>query len=629
MTRFIAEISSNHNGDLNRCFELIRQAALCGCWGVKFQLFRMEQLFSREILETSETHRQRRRWELPLHYIPELAACAKAEGITFGCTPFDLEAVDLLAPHVDFLKIASYELTWVPLIHQCGQTGLPLMISTGMADQNEIMQAIAEAKTSGVQDLAVFHCVSNYPTLVKDCNLAAIKTLGQLLANDFPQGKVGWSDHSVNPGVIRRAVDFWASDLVEFHFDLDGEGHEYSAGHCWLPGEISPVIAGSEFEVSNICDGQGNLCPAPSEQEERLWRADPTDGWRPYLEMRKPWHTEHGPDANQPLILFIAGGPGMGHAARLLSIAEQLRHKTSWRILFIIKKSEACIQMLNRHGLAWKPGPLPTEELVSFGSSVAVIDQKEPCTALIDAFKISGTKTLVLDRPDCRTADQVIIPAFGWKGNSSNNQRLEGPDYLLIREDVLTRSLSKPRAFEGRLVISFGGEDPNLLTEKIARALENISQTFKVQFVIGPDFPKHRHRWPDPVFDRPNYQLIETGDPLESIIPGADLLITAMGITIFEAHVLGVPVAVLFNYATDTSEVGLLAAEKLVCNLGLFSDVSDQKLASSLNELLNNSSLRKQLATHALSHFDGLGARRVSDLIVQLLKESDGKNLTC
>ena len=106
MAEFIAEISSNHNGDRHRCFELIRAAARCGCHGVKFQLFRINQLFAPEILQVSERHRQRRRWELPIHFLKDLAACCRDEGVLFGCTPFDLEAVDLLEPVTDFLKVA-------------------------------------------------------------------------------------------------------------------------------------------------------------------------------------------------------------------------------------------------------------------------------------------------------------------------------------------------------------------------------------------------------------------------------------------------------------------------------------------------------------------------------------------
>ena len=85
-TEFIAEVSSNHNGDLQRCLRMISAAAACGCTGVKFQLFRIDRLFAREILQVSPMHRNRRRWELPVHFLPELTAHARDLDLRFGCT---------------------------------------------------------------------------------------------------------------------------------------------------------------------------------------------------------------------------------------------------------------------------------------------------------------------------------------------------------------------------------------------------------------------------------------------------------------------------------------------------------------------------------------------------------------
>ena len=91
--KFIAEISSNHNRDLKRSIEFIKQAATVGCDGVKFQLFRIDQLFAPEILQKSQRHRERRQWELPTDFIPELADACHELGILFSCTPFYLDAV--------------------------------------------------------------------------------------------------------------------------------------------------------------------------------------------------------------------------------------------------------------------------------------------------------------------------------------------------------------------------------------------------------------------------------------------------------------------------------------------------------------------------------------------------------
>ncbi|MHB1222174.1 MAG: N-acetylneuraminate synthase family protein, partial [Gammaproteobacteria bacterium] len=110
--QFIAEVSSNHHRDLSRSFDFIDAAAHAGCSAVKFQLFKIEQLFSHEILDRSEKHRKRKEWELPLEFVPQLAQRCRELGIGFSCTPFYLEAVSELEPYVAFYKIASYELLW-------------------------------------------------------------------------------------------------------------------------------------------------------------------------------------------------------------------------------------------------------------------------------------------------------------------------------------------------------------------------------------------------------------------------------------------------------------------------------------------------------------------------------------
>ena len=101
----IAEISSNHNGDLDRAKKMISLASRYGFDAVKFQVFKIDKLFAEEILSKSKEHSDRRKWELPLDFIPHLAEYCRQEGMQFGCTPFYLEAVDFLNPFVDFFKV--------------------------------------------------------------------------------------------------------------------------------------------------------------------------------------------------------------------------------------------------------------------------------------------------------------------------------------------------------------------------------------------------------------------------------------------------------------------------------------------------------------------------------------------
>ena len=280
--RFVAEVSSNHSRSLDRCMALIDCAAEIGCDAVKFQLFRVHELFAPEILARSEEHRSRKAWELPIEFLPQLAARCRARRLEFACTPFYLAAVDQLRAHVAFLKIASYELLWDDLLQACGRTGKPVALSTGMATLEEVQRAVSVLEASGCTDLTILHTVSGYPTPPAEANLAAMETLRT--AFDRP---VGWSDHTVDAAVILRAVHRWGASMVEFHLDLDGDGEEFGAGHCWLPGQMKQVI--SAVRVGLESDGNGDKVPARSELDDREWRADPIDGLRPLRETRRDW----------------------------------------------------------------------------------------------------------------------------------------------------------------------------------------------------------------------------------------------------------------------------------------------------------------------------------------------------
>ena len=279
---FIAEVSSNHSRDINRALDFIDTAASIGCDSVKFQLFKIDKLFAPEILEKSQKHRARKQWELPLDFVPVLAERCKIKHIQFSCTPFYIEAVQELEMYVDFYKIASYELLWDELLIACAQTGKPVIISTGMATLDEICHAVDILRQNGCEKPTLLHCTSAYPTPYIEANLAAIETIRQATGCE-----VGWSDHTVEPAVIQRAIHRWDSRVIEFHLDLDGKGEEYKAGHCWLPDEIADVIR--DIKKGFGADGNGIKVPIPSELSDRLWRADPVDGLRPMKIIRDQW----------------------------------------------------------------------------------------------------------------------------------------------------------------------------------------------------------------------------------------------------------------------------------------------------------------------------------------------------
>lgn len=280
--RFMSEVSSNHSCDLGRCLDFIDVSAEIGCNAVKFQLFRIDQIFSPEILSKSEKHRARKDWELPEGFIRPIAERCERRGVMFCCTPFHLGAIEVLQPYVGAFKIASYELLWDDLLTAVAGTGKPVILSTGLAIMSEIHHAVQVLKAGGTRDITLLHCVSAYPTPPAEANLAAIQTI-----REGTGCAVGWSDHTVSPGVIHRAIHKWNAPLIEFHLDLDGTGAEYASGHCWLPYEVGALIR--EVRAAELADGNGVKVPGPSELPDRDWRADPLDGLRPMRSMRRSW----------------------------------------------------------------------------------------------------------------------------------------------------------------------------------------------------------------------------------------------------------------------------------------------------------------------------------------------------
>jgi N-acetylneuraminate synthase len=299
--RLVAEVSSNHSCRIERAHEFVACAAELGCLAVKFQQFRIDRLFAREALIARPELARRRDWELPEEFNAELAAHARELGIQYASTPFDLDAVDQLEPHVDFFKVASYQLLWLEFLRELGRTNKPVVLATGMADLAEIEGALIALEQGGATTITLLHCVSSYPTRHEDANLSAIATLRERFS--LP---VGWSDHSRSQAVVQRAVYRYRAALVELHLDLDGAGEEFEFGHCWLPDEVrdlsGEVSAEARCAVHLPMDGDGRKLPCEAEREERRWRSDPRDGLRPLLEVRRELRAEI--DARQPRLPF-------------------------------------------------------------------------------------------------------------------------------------------------------------------------------------------------------------------------------------------------------------------------------------------------------------------------------------
>lgn len=281
--KLIAEIGSNHNGSLGRALVLISAARAAGFDGVKFQAFRVREMFHPLALERHPELLERERLEVPDEWWDPLWEEAFRLGLDFGVTPFDFGSLIRVSTMTDFLKVSSYQLLDLRFVSMVGSYVKPLVISTGMATMDEVREAVQCVGTPR-EDLTLLHCVSLYPCLPEEANLRAIQTLREA----FPGEMMGWSDHTASWPVCRSAWRDFGADMMELHFDLDDRlGTE--ARHSWTPKWIKPLM-GPMAEWRTIDgDGTGIKAPQPRELPERLWRHDPSDGMRPLKELRELW----------------------------------------------------------------------------------------------------------------------------------------------------------------------------------------------------------------------------------------------------------------------------------------------------------------------------------------------------
>ena len=264
----IAELSANHLGRLDRAHAIIDAAADAGCDAIKLQTYTPATM----TLATGEGDfhiaegpwQGRSLWDLydeahtPWDWHPQLFAHGAARGLAVFSSPFDEEAVERLdrlgAPA---FKIASFELVDLELIACAARTRKPMILSTGMASDAEIVEAVDTARRHGASGVALLHCVSGYPTPIEQINL---RRLDAIARHDTV---VGISDHSAGAVVPIAAVARGAT-IIEKHLTLARADGGPDAGFSLEPAEMTEVVRGARLAWSALGDGSARRPKAES-----------------------------------------------------------------------------------------------------------------------------------------------------------------------------------------------------------------------------------------------------------------------------------------------------------------------------------------------------------------------------
>ena len=264
----IAEMSGNHNGDLERTFRILEAAKEAGADAVKLQTYRPDTITidhdRPEFVVEGGLWDGRRLFELyeeahtPWEWHPDIFARAREIGITVFSSPFDPTAVDFLEGlDAPAYKVASPEIIDLPLIRKIAATGKPMIMSTGMASLEEIEEALAAARSGGAEDIVLLHCTAAYPTPPDEANLATIPDLRERF------GVVtGLSDHTLGTTVATTAVALGAA-VIEKHFTLARSDGGVDSAFSLEPAELAELVENAR--IAQAAMGRPMYHPTRSE----------------------------------------------------------------------------------------------------------------------------------------------------------------------------------------------------------------------------------------------------------------------------------------------------------------------------------------------------------------------------
>ena len=261
----IAEVNSSHNGDVDIAKKMIDAAIESGCDCVKFQSWSTETLYSKSYYQKNPiAKRFVNKLSLTSKELKMMAEYCEEKGIGFSSTPYSKQEVDFLVDEckVPFIKIASMEIDNLEFLSYIAKKNVPIVLSTGMADMQEIDDAVREIENVGNKNIVLLHCVSIYPVKVENINLNNIIELQKR----FPEYPIGFSDHTLGDAAAVAAVTLGAS-VIEKHITLDAKKIGMDNQMAMEPKELSVFV--EKCQQINLALGSNRRIVLPEEIEQR------------------------------------------------------------------------------------------------------------------------------------------------------------------------------------------------------------------------------------------------------------------------------------------------------------------------------------------------------------------------